>query len=178
MALKSSIHKFHIALSDFNSNHFEQLDLTLAQHPSETPERLMARLLAFCLNIQEGLSFSKGLSTPEEPDIWLKNLHGDIELWIEVGEPSPERIKKASRLAKKVKVYSFNTKSDTWWSQESKHFNKLKADIFQFAWESIHTISQNIEHGKEIGISIDEQSLDITIANVNISLELKILNKV
>lgn len=176
MALKPTIYKFHIALSDFNRNHFEQVDLTLAQHPSETPERMMARLLAFCLNVQEGLSFSKGLSTPEEPDIWLKNLHGDIELWLEVGEPSPERIKKACRLAKKVKVYSFNSKSDTWWSQENKHFSKLKAEVFQFPWDAIHAISQNIGRGKEINISIDEQSLHISFENCTARFELTKLN--
>jgi uncharacterized protein YaeQ len=171
MALKPTIYKFQLSLSNFDENYFDNLDLTLALHPSETPERMLARLMAFCLNAQEGLTFTKGLSTVEEPDIWLKNLQGDITLWIEVGEPKPERIKKACRLAKLVKVYSFNSKSATWWSQEAKHFKGLKADILALPWEPLKSLVTKLERTNELALSIDAGSISASLNEQNAELQ-------
>ena len=99
-------------MSDLDRNYYDSLNLTIARHPSETLERMVSRLLAYCIHAREGLVFTKGLSSVEEPDIWLHTLDDQLVLWIEVGEPTVERIKKASRLARKVIVYSFNSKSN------------------------------------------------------------------
>ena len=99
MALKPTIYKLRISLSDINRNFYDALNLTIAQHPSETLERMMARILAFCINAQEHLEFTKGLSAVDEPDIWVKSLDDQITLWIDVGEPAVDRIKKASRIS-------------------------------------------------------------------------------
>ena len=107
MALKPTIYKFKIALTDLDRNYYDTLNLTIAQHPSETLERMMVRMLAFCINAQESLTLTKGLSTAEEPDLWAHTPDGRIALWIDVGEPAPDRIKKATRIAQMVKVYSF-----------------------------------------------------------------------
>jgi len=96
MALKPTIFKFSVALSDVDRNRYEDLPLTVAQHPSETLERMMARVLAYCLNADDGLEFSKGLSDNEQPDLWRRSLDGRILDWIEVGEPSADRLRKAS----------------------------------------------------------------------------------
>ena len=85
MALKSSVFKADIQIADLDRHFYENFSLTLARHPSETDERMMVRLMAFILHAQEGLSFGKGLSTEDEPDLWLKNMVDEIELWIEVG---------------------------------------------------------------------------------------------
>ena len=97
MAQKSTIYKFRIALSDLERNYYDALNLTIAQHPSESLDRMVAKLLAFSINAQAGLVFTKGLSAVEEPDIWIRTLDEQTSLWIDVGEPSPDRIKKASR---------------------------------------------------------------------------------
>ena len=121
MAIKPTIYKFRIALSDLDNNNYDTLNLTLAQHPSETLERMMTRVLAFCMNTQEHLSFTKGLSDIDQPDIWARTLDDQIFLWIDVGEPSFDRIKKSTRLARNVKVYCFNSKADVWWKQSQKN---------------------------------------------------------
>lgn len=69
MALKPTIYKFRIALTDMNRDHYDTLNLTVALHPSETEERMMARVLAYCLNAHPQLQFTKGISTANEPDI-------------------------------------------------------------------------------------------------------------
>ena len=71
MAIKPTIFKLHISLSDVDRNYYDDLNLTIAQHPSETLERMMARVLAYCINAQEQMAFSKGISASEEPDIRL-----------------------------------------------------------------------------------------------------------
>jgi uncharacterized protein YaeQ len=137
MALNSIICKLKISLSDIDRNHYDTLNLTVAQHPSETTERMMVRMLVFCINAQEHLEFTKGLSAADEPDIWARSLDGQLLLWIDVGEPAPDRIKKASRIAQEVKVYSFNRKSNAWWEQGRDKFAQLKCSFYRFEWENI-----------------------------------------
>lgn len=107
MALKPTIYKAKIALSDVNRNYYDTLNLTIAQHPSETQERMMVRLLAFCINAHEQLVFTKGISSPEEPDLWIRSLDDNLELWIDVGEPAFERIKKSQPHCEAVKSLLF-----------------------------------------------------------------------
>lgn len=154
MALKPTIYKFRIALTDMNRDYYDSFNLTIAQHPSENEERMMARIVAFCLNASQELQFTKGLSSIEEPDIWVKSLDDQIELWIEAGEPDPERIKKATRLAKQVKVYSFNTKSDVWWKQNMAKFNALNATIIRLDHQGIQAFSQMTERTLDLGIML------------------------
>ncbi len=158
MALKPTIYKFKIALTDLDRNHYDTLNLTIAQHPSETLERMMVRMLAFCINAQESLMLTKGLSTAEEPDLWAHTPDGRIALWIDIGEPAPDRIKKATRIAQSVRVYSFNSKSNVWWMQEQAKFTPLSAAIFQFSWPNIQTLAKLVQRTMDISVTITEES--------------------
>jgi len=159
LALKPTIYKCHISLSNLNTDQYETYNLTLAQHPSETAERMMARVLAFCLNADEALSFAKGLSSVEEPDIWAHSLDGTLLSWIDVGEPASDRIKKASRIAKAVKVYCFNSKSDTWWNQNQENFKLFSASVTRFNWEGIQALAKLLERTMDMSISISGDSI-------------------
>jgi uncharacterized protein YaeQ len=154
VALKPTIYKLRIALADSDRDYYETLNLTVARHPSETMERMMARVLAFCLNAQEYLVFTKGLGAVEEPDIWARTLDDRISLWIDVGEPAAERIKKATRLAAAVKVYTFNSKSETWWAQERAKFNELPVEVCQLPWPSIQALAALVQRTTELAVTI------------------------
>ena len=158
MAIKPTIFKFRIALSDLNRDYYDTLNLTIAQHPSETTERMMVRVLAYCINAQEFLSFTKGLSTVEEPDIWARTLDDQISLWIDVGEPSLDRVKKACHHAQSVKVYSFNTKSDVWWDQDISKFKQLNANFYRFEWSDIISLAKLVERTMDFSVTITENS--------------------
>ena len=177
MAIKPTIYKMKISLSDFNRDYYGSLNLTLAKHPSETMERMMVRVLAFCLNAEEELSFTKGLSSIDEPDIWLKTIDGQISCWIEVVEPSVERIKKSTRLADKVKVYCFNSKSDVWWKQSQDKINLLAAFVFEFEWESVQRLSRFVTRTMDLSISISEDSLYVVTEQGECELTLKALKE-
>ncbi len=158
MALKPTIYKASISVSDLNRDYYETLNLTIAQHPSETLERMMSRIVALSINAREHICFTKGLSSPDEPDIWMKTLDGQLDLWIDVGEPSPDRIKKATRLAKTVIVYSFNSKSEAWWNTEQKHFNPLSAQVFRFDRDGIVALAKLVQRTMAFSITITGES--------------------
>jgi len=158
VAIKPTIYKLRISLSDLNRDYYDTLNLTLAQHPSETLERMMARVLAFCINAQEQLVFTKGLSEVDEPDIWARTLDDQISLWIDVGEPAVDRVKKATRLATAVKVYSFNSKSDVWWSQGQAKFKQFDASFYRFEWQAIQTLATLAQRTMDISVTITGDS--------------------
>ncbi len=126
MALKSTIYKAELNIANLDSHYYAQHSLTMAKHPSETEERLMVRLIAFALFANEALTFGKGLSDDEEPDLWQKDLTGAIELWIEVGLPDERVLRKACGRANKVALIMYGGRTaDMWWSQNSKALLKL-----------------------------------------------------
>jgi len=164
MAIKPTIYKMNVSVSDMDRNFYGGLNLTLALHPSETAERMMARMVAYCLNVEENLAFSKGLSAVEEPDVWAHTLDGQISLWIDVGEPSFERMKKANSLAKKVMVYSFNTKSDVWWQKNAMTFGRLGISVYRFDWAQIQLLAQYLERTMTFSVTISGDSAYIATA--------------
>jgi uncharacterized protein YaeQ len=107
MALGATMRRFEIALADSDRGVYEELDLRVAQHPSESAVYLVARVLARALEHAEGMEFGRGVSTDDEPAIWRRDLRGDLLAWIEVGSPSPERLHKAAKRAPRVAVYAW-----------------------------------------------------------------------
>jgi uncharacterized protein YaeQ len=162
VALKPTIYKLRITLSDIDREYYDSLNLTIAQHPSETLERMMARVLAYCINAQEYLVFTQGVCAAEEPDIWAHTLDNQISLWIEVGEPAVDKIKKATGLSQTVKVYSFNSKSNTWWDQGREKINKLTASVFQFQWGSIQALAALVKRTMDLSVTITDDTAYIT----------------
>ena len=104
MALTATLHTLRVALDDADRGVYETLELRIARHPSETLTYMLTRTLAYCLYWEPDIAFSKGLSTTDEPAVWVKNLDGRIALWIDVGHPSAERLHKASKAAQRVVV--------------------------------------------------------------------------
>jgi uncharacterized protein YaeQ len=105
VALTAIIWNFAIELADVDRNVYESLVLKVAQHPSETDERLVTRVLAYCLEYAEGITFSRGISDPDEPAITVRDLTGAIQAWVEVGAPDAARLHKASKASPRVVVY-------------------------------------------------------------------------
>ena len=106
MALGATIYHLQITVSDVDRNVYETLDLRVARHPSESMRYLLTRTLAYCLQYQEGIAFSKGLSTVEEPPVVVRDLQGTLKVWIDVGTPSAERLHKARKAVDRVVVFT------------------------------------------------------------------------
>src|SRR5688572_9562851 len=97
MALSATMRRFEIALADSDRGVYEDLDLRVAQHPSESDRYLVARVLARALEHAEGVTFTRGLDADDEPALWQRDLRNDLQSWIEVGSPSADRLHRASK---------------------------------------------------------------------------------
>ena len=122
MALPSTIYRVQIQLADIDRGVYETLQATVARHPSETEERLVARLLAFALFFEPELSFTKGISAVDEPDLWVKGPDDRTLLWVEVGIPESDRIIKAGRHTAKIALVACGRALPIW---EQQHLPKL-----------------------------------------------------
>jgi len=114
MALPSTIYRANLQLSDIDRGVYETIQTTVARHPSETEERLVARLLALALFHEEGLQFTRGICVGDEPDLWSKSPDGRVIAWIEVGLPEAERLIKAARHAKRVALLACGNALPNW----------------------------------------------------------------
>jgi uncharacterized protein YaeQ len=118
MALKATIFKAELRISDMDRNYYGDHALTIARHPSETDERMMVRVLAFALHAHDALTFGRGLGADDEPDLWQKDLTGAIEVWIDVGQPDDRRVRRACGRATRVFVYPYGDHVvDAWWDR-------------------------------------------------------------
>lgn len=161
MALSSTIYKVELQVSDLDRHFYKTYSLTVAQHPSETDERVMIRLLVFALNAQnsdQDLEFTKGISTDEEPDLWRRTLTGDIDLWIELGQPSAKRIKKACSRANKVKVYTFSGHgADIWWQKIKIELTRFKnLEVINFETKQTAPIVKNLSRTMNLQATIQD----------------------
>jgi uncharacterized protein YaeQ len=138
MAQNATIYKAELQISDMDRGYYASHQLTIAQHPSETLQRMMLRILAFALNATPELAFTKGISTDDEPALWQKSLSDEIELWIDLGTPDERRIRKGSNRAKQVIVYSYGERSaPEWWKT-------VKAKLSRFNNVTVYYIDDNI----------------------------------
>ena len=129
MALKSTVFKAELQIADMDRGHYGTHALTLAQHPSENDERLMVRLLAYALHAEgddrEPLAFANAMTEMDEPDLWRRSLAGEIELWIDVGQPEEKWLRKASHRAEAVVLYLYGRTAGLWWSQNQAALAKF-----------------------------------------------------
>jgi uncharacterized protein YaeQ len=125
MATKATVFKASLQIADMDRHYYEDHNITLARHPSETDERMMVRLLAYALNAQEFLEFGQGITNDEEADIWKKDLTGVIDLWIDVGTPDERLIRKACGRSGEVRIYSYGGRTaDIWLAQNLTQFER------------------------------------------------------
>jgi uncharacterized protein YaeQ len=129
MALRSTVFKAELQVADMDRGHYGTHALTVARHPSENDERLMVRLLAYALHAggdgEASLAFANAMTEMDEPDLWRRDLTGEIELWIDVGQPDEKWLRKASRRARELVLYVYGRNGDLWWGQQRSALGKL-----------------------------------------------------
>lgn len=177
MAIKSTVFKLELAVSDMNRSYYADHSLTIARHPSETNQRMLLRIAAFALHAHEYLSFTKGLSDIDEPDIWLKSLTGDIEEWIELGQPHDKRIRQACGKASRVFIYTYQRGAPQNW------FEGIKASLERFQHlQVVHLtikdealVDRMVDRSMKFSCMIQDQSLLISNDQDSLSIDLNFL---
>lgn len=160
MALTATVYQFTIQLADIDRSVYETLDLRVARHPSETLEYLLTRVLAYCLEYQEGIGFSEGISAADEPAVLVRDLTGSVTAWVEVGAPDAERLHRGSKLAGRAAVYTHREPAQVLERLADKKIHRA-ADIPLYALgrEFIDAVLPSIDRRNQMSISVTERQL-------------------
>lgn len=173
MALKPTIYKTTLSLIDMNRDIYVTEKLMLVLHPSETDVRMMVRLLAYALNYDQDLALSKGLSATDEPDLWVKRPDGSVSCWIEVGQASPERIRKGVSRADQVKLYAYGSEVDVWWAKHCDALTGLpKTEVYSFPAVQVDRLSELCGRNMELTITLSEDQLYVTAGEQQLEIDL------
>lgn len=176
MALKATIFKADLQVADMDRHHYGDHAMVLARHPSETDERMMVRMLAFAIHAHEALSFGKGLSSDDEPDLWQKDLTGAIDLWIDVGQPDERRILKACGRASQVVVYSYSNTNNVWWSQVAGKLDRARnLRVVNLASAATTELAKMARRTMQLQFTIQEGQIWIADGEESVHLELDVL---
>ncbi len=176
MALKATIYKAELGIADIDRHYYHDHTLTIAQHPSETDERLMVRLLAFALHAHEHLTFGKGLSIEDEPDVWLKDLTGAIDLWIDVGQSDEKRIRKACGRAKHVVIYSYGRGADVWWEKNRSALARAgNLSVFSLPTDASASLAKLAQRTMHLQCTVQDGQVWLADNDDRIEVEMKAL---
>jgi uncharacterized protein YaeQ len=176
MALKATIYKADLSIADMDRNYYQEHALTIARHPSETDERVMIRLLAFALHADPALTFGKDLFDVEEPALWLKDLTGAIQTWIEVGQPDERRLLKAVGRAEHVVVYSYSATSNIWFKGlASKLERTRKLTVVNIPAEVSSQLEQMVSRNMQLQCTIQDGQVWLTDGERTVQVEREVL---
>jgi uncharacterized protein YaeQ len=165
MALPSTIYRVTIQLSDVDRGVYESLQVTVARHPSETEERLVARLLAFALFFEPDLAFAKGVGDGDEPDLWVKGPDGRVLLWVEAGLPEPDRIIKAGRHAERVALIACGRTLSVWEQHLPKLAGVSNLTVISFDQSFINCLVSSLERSITWSVTISDATLYLNVGN-------------
>lgn len=162
MALKATIYKANLQLADMDRNVYGDHGVTIARHPSETDERMMMRVLAFALNVPADnhngdLDFAKSLWDTDEPDLWQKDLTGQIVHWIDVGQPDDKRMMKSSPKAERVSVYAFASSTPVWWSGVATKITRARnLTVWQVPAEQSQALAELAQRTMQLQVTVQD----------------------
>ncbi|MSO30377.1 MAG: YaeQ family protein [Acidobacteria bacterium] len=178
MALGATIYNFDIDLADSDRQVYESLALRLAQHPSESEEYLVARLLAYLLEYAEGIEFSRGVSTPDDPTIAVRDLTGAVRTWIDIGTPDAARLHRASKAADRVVVYTHKDPAQFLRQLEGAAIHRADAlELYALDRALIGALVARLERRVAFSVSITERELYVSIGADNLTGAVVRLNR-
>jgi uncharacterized protein YaeQ len=164
MALTATIHNFDVELADADRHVYESLSLRLARHPSESEEYLVARLIAYLLEYTDGIEFSRGVSTPDEPTIAVRDLTGALSAWIDIGTPAAERLHKASKAARRVAVYTHKDPMQFLKQLAGRKIHNAGAlELYALDRALVSAIAARLERRMAFSLSVNARELYVSI---------------
>jgi len=166
MAIKPTIYKASLEISDIDRNYYGTHQLTVACHPSETIERMMLRILAFAINAGDRLEFGADIGDTDEPALWEKDLTGAIKLWIEIGNPDERTILRACGRSGKVIVYSCGRATAPWWNAAKPNLERARnLSVYEISRETADEITRFAERTMKLHCVIQDN--EISFGNDN-----------
>jgi uncharacterized protein YaeQ len=160
MAAGAQIHTFQVQLADVDRGIYDEFALRAARHPSETAAYLMTRVLAYCLEYEEGIAFTEGISATDEPAVLVRDATGSITAWIEVGAPDAERLHRGSRLADRTTIYTHRDPAKLLPQWAGKKIHRAEAiTLHSFDPGFIDDAADALERRNTMSVSVTEHQL-------------------
>jgi uncharacterized protein YaeQ len=170
VALTSTVYHFEVRLSDVDRGVYETLSFKAARHPSESAENLAVRVLAYCLEYTEGLSFSRGISEPDEPALAVRDLTGVLRAWIDTGSPDAARLHKASKAAPRVAVYTHKAPDAFLKTLAGEKIHRAdKVELYAFDADFINGFVRRIARRTSFDLSITDGDLYLSLDGETLS---------
>jgi uncharacterized protein YaeQ len=171
VALSATIYHFTIRLSDVDRGVYESFELKAARHPSESVEYLVTRVLAYCLELAEGIAFSRGgLSDPDEPAIAIRDLTGQLKSWIEIGAPDAAKLHRASKAAPRVALYTHKDPDLLLKQLSGERIHRAEAlEIYSFDRELTAEIVNRLQRRNDLDLQVSDRHLFVSIGGATVS---------
>jgi uncharacterized protein YaeQ len=170
MALQATIYNFDIELADNDRAVYESLSLRLARHPSESDEHLIARLLAYLMEFTNGITFSRGVSEPDEPAIAVRDPTGAITTWIDIGTPDAARLHKASKAARRVVVYTHKDPAQLLNQLAGEKIHRADTlELYAIDRALVAALVARLERRVAFSMSVAERELYVSLATENLT---------
>jgi uncharacterized protein YaeQ len=160
MALSATIHTFSVQLADVDRGVYENPELRVARHPSETPEYMLTRVLAYCLEYRDGIEFTEGVAAADEPAVLVRDLTGRITAWIEVGTPDAERVHRGSKRAGRVAIYTHRDPAQLLAQLADRKIHQAASiPVYALGRDFVLEASTHLERRNRLSLSVTERHL-------------------
>ena len=170
MAQGATLYNFDIELADTDRGVYESLALRVARHPSESEEYLVSRVLAYLLEHAEGIEFSRGVSSPDEPAIVIRDRTGSMTTWIDVGMPDAARLHKASKAAQRVAVYTHRDPAQFLKQLAGERIHNAGAlELYALDRSLVGALAARLERRMAFSVSVTDRELYVSIGADNIT---------
>ena len=170
MALGDTIYVFDIELANSDRGVYQSLNLRIARHPSETAERMLTRVLAYCLEYTEGIALTNGISDPDAPAIAVRDLTGALLVWIDVGAPEAPRLHRASKAAQRVAVYTHKDAAQLAARLAGERIHRLDAlELYAMDFEWLSNLAVRLQRRTTFSLTVSEQHLYLSLGEETLS---------
>lgn len=165
MAAGATVYNFDIDLADADRSVYETLALRAARHPSESPEYLLTRVMAYALEFAPGIAFSTGgLSDPDDPALSVRDLTGALRSWIEIGAPDAARLHRASKASPRVVVYTHKDAGRLAQRLSGERIHRAElVELYAIEAALIAELAARLERRMAFALSVSERELFVSI---------------
>ena len=158
-------------------NYFHDHAFSVPHPLLESKERMIVNLFAFALHANEALKFVNVQRVENTTDIWIKDVAGNIELWINVGLPDEKLVHTACGLAKQVVIYSYNGHvADMWWDKNEGKLKLLKnLTVINLPMETTRAMEKMVQSNAQLNFTIQDGRTWLANQENTMQIESKIL---
>jgi uncharacterized protein YaeQ len=165
MALTATIHIFDTELADIDRGVYRTLALRLARQPSESPEFMLTRFLAYCLEYTDGIEFTEGVAAGDEPAVRVRDMTGRVTAWIEVGMPDASRLHRGSKLAGRAAVYTHRNVAKVLDGLNGRQVHRAaEIPVYDFGRGFVDGVAAVVQRREQVSVSITERHLYLDVS--------------